>query len=67
MYLSRKRINPDRHRKHIPYGSKGYCGYGGESYSRKHGEFIDDVVDKRAFRQKIRIALHKFLKGEILE
>lgn len=27
--------------------------------------FIDNVVDKRAFRQKIRIALHKILKGEI--
>ena len=63
--MSRKRINPDRRRKHIPYGSKGYCGYGGESYSRKHGEFIDDVVDKRAYRQKIRMILHNFLKGNV--
>ena len=62
--MSRKRVNPDRHRKHVPYGSKGYCGYGGESYSRKYGLFIDDVVDKRAFRQKIRITLHKILEGE---
>lgn len=63
--MRRKRFNPNRHRKHVPYGSKGHCGYGGESYCRKYGEFIDDVVDKRAFRQKIRIALRKILKGEI--
>ena len=49
----------------MPYGSKGHCGYGGESYCKKYGWFIDDVVDKRAFRQKMRIALHKILKGEI--
>ena len=59
--MRHKQFNPNRHRKHVPYGSKGYCGYGGESYSRKYGLFLDDVVDKRAFRQKIRIALHKIL------
>lgn len=57
--MTRKRCNPDRHRKHIPYGSQGYCGYGGESYSRKYGEFITDVVDKSSYRQKIKRLLRK--------
>jgi hypothetical protein len=47
-----------RHRRHIPYGSKGYCGYGGEIHS-KHGNWIDDVVDKRACRQMVRNMIRK--------
>ena len=45
--------NAFRRRKHIPYGSKGYCGYGGEFYSYKHrGFYITDIVDKRQERKK---------------
>lgn len=48
-----KKPNAFRHRKHIPYGSKGYCGYGGELYSKKMGIVcIIDVVDKRQERKK---------------
>jgi hypothetical protein len=57
----RKRYNPNRNRKHIPYGSKGYCGYGGECYCKKYGLFIDDVVDKKSFRQKNRMMLRKIM------
>ncbi len=46
--------NQNRHRKHIPYGSKGYCGIGGETYSHKYGYIVDDIVDKKGYRQKIR-------------
>ncbi|MBP5723272.1 MAG: hypothetical protein J6X18_06840 [Bacteroidales bacterium] len=59
--------NPNRKRKHIPYGSKGYCGYGGETYSKKYGVFITDVVDKKAFRQKIRRLLHRIRLEESLQ
>ena len=61
--MSRRRLNPNRYRKHIPYGSKGHCGYGGETYSRKYGEFITDVVDKSSYRQKIRQLLQR-IKNE---
>ena len=54
-----KKKNPNRHRKHIPYGSKGYCGYGGEYYSAKYGVFIDDIIDKKSHRQKIKSTLRK--------
>ena len=58
--MTRKRINPNRRRKHIPYGSKGYCGFGGEYYLVKYKKcFIDDVIDKSSYRQKIRLLLRK--------
>lgn len=61
----RKRINPNRRRKHIPYGSKGYCGYGGECYSHKYGVFVTDVVDKSSERQRIRQLLHKIKMNKL--
>ena len=48
-----------RHRKMIPYGSEGYCGFGGEFYIRKWGEILMDVVKKRKAR--------KLAKKQILE
>lgn len=54
--MKRKEPSAFRHRKHVPYGSKGYCGYGGEFYSHKHGGFyITDVVDKKQERKKSKI------------
>lgn len=50
--------DPMRKRKHIPYGSKGMCGYGGEKYYRKYGEVATDVVNKSKERQLSK----KFLK-----
>lgn len=41
-----------RRRKHIPYGSKGYCGYGGEFYSKTQGEIIIDIINKSKERKK---------------
>lgn len=55
----KKKWNPFRRRKHIPYGSKGHCGYGGETYSKRYGEFIVDVVDKKSYRQRIKQMLKK--------
>lgn len=53
--MSRNRTNSFRHRKHIPYGSKGYCGCGGEFYSKKHGGlYITDIVDKNENERKIK-------------
>lgn len=64
--MSRKRLNPYRHRKHIPYGSQGYCGYGGEYYSAKYkGVFIDDIIDKKSYRQKTKSMLRK-IKDEYM-
>ena len=60
----RKRCNPNRHRKHIPYGTKGYCGFGGESFSMKYGVYITDIVDKGAFRRQIKELLRKLRIGE---
>lgn len=55
-----------RHRKHIPYGSKGYCGLGGEFYSNNRGGFyITDVVDKRQERKKNK--MNEIMKDEELE
>ena len=51
--------NLNRHRKHIPYGSKGYCGMGGEIYSKKYGYIVDDIVNKKSYRQKIKKLLKK--------
>ena len=58
--------NPNRHRKHVPYGSKGYCGYGGEIYSKKYGLFVLDVVDKKSYRQKIKKLLKRIKDEEDL-
>ena len=51
--MKKTKTSAFRHRKHIPYGSKGYCGYGGEFYSKKHsGFYITDIVDKKRERKK---------------
>lgn len=51
--MKKTKTSAFRHRKHIPYGSKGYCGYGGEFYSAKHnGFYITDIVDKKQERKK---------------
>jgi hypothetical protein len=63
---NRKRINPFRHRRHIPYGSKGHCKYGGEYYLFKYKEeFISDIIDKKSYRQKIKYLLQK-IKDEYM-
>ena len=55
-----------RHRKHIPYGSQGYCGYGGEFYSYKYrGEFLSDIINKPKERLKNKTAY--IMKNEDLE
>ena len=41
-YLS----NPFRRRKHSPYGNKGWCGYGGEIYSK-------NPYDKESSKEEI--------------
>ena len=51
--MKQKRPSAFRNRKHIPYGSKGYCGFGGEFYSSRHrGYYITDIVNKRQIREK---------------
>ena len=44
----------DRHRKMKAYGSKGYCGWGGEYYFKKWGEIMLDLVNKRKARREAK-------------
>lgn len=41
-----------RKRKIKPYGLKGWCGYGGETYFRKWGEVMTDIVNKKKIRRE---------------
>lgn len=59
--MKKMKTSAFRNRKHIPYGSKGYCGFGGEFYSYKHhGFYITDIVNKRQERKKNK--MNKIMK-----
>lgn len=58
-----KQPHPYRSRKIKPYGLKGFCGYGGEIYTKKYGEICVDIINKkrqrRISKQEIRNELNK--------
>lgn len=50
-----------RNRKIKPYGYKGWCGWGGESYFKRFGEIMLDLVDKKKIRKEARKLIYKEL------
>lgn len=63
--------NPFRKRKHSPYGSKGWCGYGGEIYSKNHynkdssfEEIVTDCINKSKARRAWKRDIQKELNNE---
>ena len=44
----------DRKRRMKPYGLVGYKGYGGETYFRRFGDIIIDIVNKKGYRRKLK-------------
>lgn len=49
----------ERHRKIKPYGSVGYCGYGGEIYIKKWGYILLDCIKKRQVRNLNKVKFNK--------
>ena len=53
----------ERRRKHRAYGSQGWKGWDGETYFKKYGEVMVDVVDKKKARRESK----KYIKKELYD
>lgn len=53
----------ERKRKHRAYGSQGWKGWGGETYFKKYGEIMVDIVDKKKARREAK----KYIKKELYD
>lgn len=52
-----------RNRRIKPYGYMGWCGWGGESYFKRFGEIMIDLVNKRKARREAK----KLISEELCE
>lgn len=52
----------ERRRKRRPYGCLGWCGYGGETYFKRFGELLLDIVDKKRVRRDIKRKLKEYTR-----
>lgn len=73
LYRKRNKFlsNPFRKRKHAPYGNKGWCGYGGEIYSKNpydkessFEEIVTNCINKSKARHGWKRDIQKELDDE---
>lgn len=55
----------ERRRKRRAYGSRGWQGWGGETYFKKYGEIMIDIVDKKKARGESKKLIEYELHNQV--